>query len=110
MFRRPLTLLARQMSTLQRSPGGKTLLAKQGQNHGRRYMGHGPDISLFEAFMYVVVGGGGIASWGVYKTTQMRDRIEAYESGEIVPLRELTDEEFYKYKQEFQERFGNSEE
>nr|XP_039273358.1 uncharacterized protein LOC120347443 [Styela clava] len=75
-----------------------------------RYMGgHGPDISVAEGIAYIVVGGGGIALWGVYKTVQMRERIEAFETGKVIPFKTLTDEEFFAFKKEFARLYGEEE-
>lgn len=33
---------------------------------------------------------------GIYKTMQMKGRIEAYETGKIIPMKHLTDEEHFE--------------
>ncbi|XP_077969671.1 uncharacterized protein LOC144424347 [Styela clava] len=109
-LRKSLGTFSRQMSTL-RSMNKKPLLANATQNTGRRTMaGHGPDISVAEGIAYIVVGGGGIAAWGVYKTIQMRERIEAFETGKVVQFQSPSDEEFFKYREIFAERYGPEEE
>lgn len=77
----------------------------------KRFMsGHGPDISKLQAAVYILVGGGSFAAFGMYQAKSMRNRIEAFETGKTIPFKTMTDDEFLEYKEKFRKLHSEEEE
>lgn len=72
--------------------------------------GHGPDISKLQAAIYIIVGGGSFAAFGIYQAKSMRNRIEAFETGKTIPYNRMTDEEYLVYQEKFKKLHSEDDE
>lgn len=109
---RCLNVISRNVTTLSRQQvAGKLLKSNAAPSTGRRMMsGHGPDISKMQAALYIIIGGGSFAAFGMYQATSMRNRIEAFETGKTIPFKTMSDDEYLEYAQKFKELHSDSDE
>lgn len=109
---RCFNIISRNVTTLSRQQvNGKLLKANGAKATGRRLMsGHGPDISKMQAALYILIGGGSFAAFGMYQASSMRNRIEAFETGKTIPFNTMNDDEYLEYKKKFKELHSDSDE
>uniref|UniRef100_H2ZAP1 Uncharacterized protein n=1 Tax=Ciona savignyi TaxID=51511 RepID=H2ZAP1_CIOSA len=77
------------------------------QSVGRRFMSRSnADISMTETVMWLVFGGVPFTVFGIYQTAQIKARVEAYDAGEIVPIKTLSNDEWLEFKEKVKERMA----
>ncbi|XP_078494885.1 uncharacterized protein LOC100175846 [Ciona intestinalis] len=108
LFSRISSVVARRLTTNATKQG---FLRSTQQTGGRRLMsGGGADISPMETAVWLIFGGIPIAAWGIYQTAQIKARVEAYDAGEIVPIKTLSNDEWLEFKDKVKERLAANEE
>nr|XP_002119451.1 chromatin-remodeling ATPase INO80 [Ciona intestinalis] len=108
LFSRISSVVARRLTTNATKQG---FLRSTQQTGSRRLMsGGGADISPMETAVWLIFGGIPIAAWGLYQTAQIKARVEAYDAGEIVPIKTLSNDEWLEFKGKVKERLAANEE